>query len=48
MYAQYYKHLWNPDTHRSIQDLPSFRLLLPDSGEGPLWRLVVLFVAVLT
>lgn len=35
----------NCDTHCSVQDLSSFRLLLPDSGEGPLWRLVVLFVA---
>lgn len=38
----------NCDTHCSVQDLSSFCLLLPDSGEGPLWRLVVLFVAGLT
>lgn len=45
---QYTRNLWNCDTHCSIQDLSPFRLLLPDSGEGPLWRLVVLFVAGLT
>lgn len=45
---RHYKHYRICDTHCSIQDLSSFCLLLPDSGEGPLWRLVVLFVAGLT
>lgn len=45
---QYVINAQRDDTNRSIQNFTALCLLLPDDGEGPLWRITVLFIAGLT